>query len=439
VSDRFGIGTRIPLTNGDQAVVGGFLGEGGQGAVYRVAMGGKDYALKWYHAGVIKDSKAFYKNLGDNISKGSPTAAFLWPLYLTEQAGGSFGYVMNLRPGNYRDLGDFLLAKARFDSIAAALGACLGIAHGFRELNRKGFSYQDLNDGNFFIDPSSGDVMICDNDNVAPHLESLGIAGKARYMAPEVVRNLQTPDIFTDRFSLAVILFRILFLDHPLEGKRALVPCLTEEMELRFYGREPVFIYDPDDDGNRPVPGVHPNAIRFWPKYPQTIRDTFVKAFAKDAMRADGPRRGPLRVSASDWLIAFTQIRDMLIVCPCDSETFFEQSRDSVKCPHCQIEIPRPSTLSVKRYSVVLFPGKKLYRCHIDNDSSDHEEVCGQVVRNPSNPQIWGLKNLSPERSAPWTAIALDGATKLIAPSETLVIPKTKAIDFGNCSAAVGA
>lgn len=29
--------------------------------------------------------------------------------------------------------------------------------------------------------------MICDNDNVAPYGENLGIAGKCRYMAPEVV------------------------------------------------------------------------------------------------------------------------------------------------------------------------------------------------------------------------------------------------------------
>lgn len=35
-------------------------------------------------------------------------------------------------------------------------------------LHRHGYSYQDLNDGNFFINPESGDVLICDNDNVMP-------------------------------------------------------------------------------------------------------------------------------------------------------------------------------------------------------------------------------------------------------------------------------
>ena len=183
-------------------------------------MNGKDYALKWYHNGAIANPKRFYKNLTDNIAKGAPTSAFLWPLYLTEPKDGSFGYIMNLREKKYKDFSDFLLVKVRFGSISAAITACLNITNGFRDLHRKGFSYQDLNDGNFFIDPQTGDVLICDNDNVSPFGDNLGIAGKARYMAPEVVRNIKKPNTMTDRFSLAVILFRILFLDHPLEGKQ---------------------------------------------------------------------------------------------------------------------------------------------------------------------------------------------------------------------------
>ena len=61
-------------------------------------------------------------------------------------------------------------------------------------------------------------------------------------MAPEVVRNIKRPDVMSDRFSLVVVLFRLLFLDHPLEGKRVVEhPCLTEELELKFYGKAPIF------------------------------------------------------------------------------------------------------------------------------------------------------------------------------------------------------
>ena len=44
-------GQRIPLANGSNAEIIGKLGEGGQGTVYRVKLGGKEYALKWYHDG----------------------------------------------------------------------------------------------------------------------------------------------------------------------------------------------------------------------------------------------------------------------------------------------------------------------------------------------------------------------------------------------------
>jgi serine/threonine protein kinase len=350
-------------------------------------------------------------------------------LFLTEPKDGSFGYVMDLRPKKYKDFADFLLAKVRFGSISAAVAARLNITNGFRDLHRKGFSYQDLNDGNFFIDPQTGDVLICDNDNVAPFGDNLGIAGKARYMAPEVVRNMKKPDTMTDRFSLAVILFRMLFLDHPLEGKRVLVPCLTEELELKFYGKDPIFIYDLNDSSNRPERGVHNNVIKFWQLYPKLVRDKFTQAFTKDMMQG-----GQTRISVSEWQIVFTQLRDMLITCPCGGETFFDPAEDSAICINCGVKIPRPSVLSVQKYKVVLFPGMKLYRCHTDNDSDNYTEFHGEVIRNPDKPQIWGLRNLSP---TPWTATAQDSTAKTIANGDVLVIARTKSINFGNCAGAI--
>ena len=437
--EYFAKGTKIRLTNGDSAVVEKKLGEGGQGVVYSVTLGGKAYALKWYKPAAIKNQDAFYKNLDYNIGKGAPTADFLWPLYLTERAGGSFGYLMNLREPKYKEFGDFLLGKTHFGSISAVINACLNITHGFRELHRKGFSYQDLNDGNFFIDPTNGDVMICDNDNVAPDKENLGIAGKARYMAPEIVMNKMKPDNKSDRFSLAVTLFRILFLDHPLEGEAVHnAPCLTEKLEAEFYGTKPTFTYDPNDESNRPVRGVDKNVLKFWPLYPKMLQDMFVSAFSKEAMAMEGRDK---RKHGSDWLKVFTQLRDMLIACPCGNETFFDPALDSATCISCKKTIPRPSLLFVKdkhntvRYTVVLFPGKKLYGCHTDDDSEKFGDVRGEVVRNKDNPQIWGIKNYGQET---WTTTDLDGTSKQVPNGKALVILKTKSIQFSSdCTATI--
>lgn len=430
MASYFATGDKIPLQNGVKAEIIAKLGEGGQGVVYRVKVSGKEYALKWYHKNAIQNPKRFYQNLEDNIRSGAPTGAFLWPLYLSEVYNGSFGYVMELRPSNYKEFSDFLLARVHFASLTAAVTAALNITNGFRELHRKGYSYQDLNDGNFFIDPASGDVLICDNDNVAPYGESLGIAGKARYMAPEVVRNLKHPDVMTDRFSLSVILFRLLFLDHPLEGKRVVeCPCLTEALELKFYGKEPVFIYDKTDDSNRPVRGVHANALRFWPIYPKFVREAFVNALSKDVMLGKSPRP-----TDNDWQLLFTNLRSCIVKCPCGSETFLDLDGDSL-CINCSVKIPKPPVLSTQhKYRVALFPGVKLYRCHTDADSDDYREVTGEVIRNPKKPTIWGLRNLS---GSAWNIENIDGTLKPLAPNDVAVVVKIKQIHFPNTSGTI--
>lgn len=422
---EFGKGAIIPLRNNNTAIVKDKIGEGGQGRVYLVSVGDKDYALKWYHRKALNDPVKFYENLENNIEQGAPTSAFLWPKFLTEQINGEFGYVMDLKPDEYKSFTDFLLTKEKFPSITVVINTALNITNGFRELHRRGFSYQDLNDGNFFINPKNGDVLICDNDNVAPYGESLGIAGKARYMAPEVVRNIKRPDIMTDRFSLSVILFRLLFLDHPLEGKKTLTPCLTEELEQRFYGKAPLFIYDPNDKSNMPVRGVHCNVLRLWNLYPQFVRDKFIKAFSQECLCGSTPR-----LTDNDWQITFTRLRDSIIKCPCGGETFLDLEAAESICINCGTKIPRPPLLLTKKYKVALFPGNKLYRCHTDDESDDFTRIDGQIIRSQNRSDIWGLRNLSNDE---WHVTLNDGSENIIPRGKVLIIVKTKEINFGNC------
>ena len=199
---------KVTLTIGSQATVIKELGRGGQGIVYLVDLAGQKMALKWYHN---KPSDAFYKNLDHNVNAKAPSDAFIWPEYLTVKERDSFGYIMKLRPNDYYEFGNYLLAKKQFKSFEALLASAMKICDGFMMLHRHGYSYQDLNDGNFFIHPETGDVLICDNDNVFPEGDNSGILGKARYMAPEVVTGKALPSKQTDRFSLSVVLF-LLFL-----------------------------------------------------------------------------------------------------------------------------------------------------------------------------------------------------------------------------------
>lgn len=424
---EFSKGQRIKTTTGGELEIIEKLGEGGQGVVYKVNYNGKQLALKWYFSNKLSNPDKFYRNIENNIKHGAPTDAFLWPLEITEYLEGSFGYLMELRPQEYKDFSLFLLAKARFASIDAIINAALCITNGFRELHRSGFSYQDLNDGNFFVNPQTGDVLICDNDNVAPYGENLGIAGKCRYMAPEVVMGKKRPDIHTDRFSLAVVLYLLLFLNHPLEGKKTMCPCLTEEHERKFYGSEPVFVWDPTNDSNRPVRGVHVNEIKFWPVYPQFVRDTFIEAFSKESMvGADTTHR----VQEKKWQEVFTALRDSIIDCPfCKGETFYDFGSNANKCVNCGKDIPQLPLLSIKKYKVPLISGKKVYSCHVVHDSDDFKEVKGEVVSSRTDASLIGLKNNSDMN---WIAMLPNGTTKQYSKGQIIKLGKGLKINFGN-------
>lgn len=419
-------GQKIKVASGGELTIIQKLGEGGQGVVYKVEYNGKELALKWYFSNKLSDPDRFYRNIQNNIAKGAPTSAFLWPLEITEYFEGSFGYLMELRPKEYKDFSLFLLAKEKFSGIPTIINAALNITNGFRELHRSGFSYQDLNDGNFFVNPKTGDVLICDNDNVAEYGDALGIAGKCRYMAPEVVTGKKKPDIHTDRFSLAVVLYLLLFLNHPLEGKRTMCPCLTEELERKFYGTEPVFVWDSKNDINRPVRGVHVNEIKFWQVYPKFIRDTFEEAFSHEAMVGTDTEH---RVNEKKWQEVFTKLRDCLAMCTCGGETFIDVDSTSCKCINCGKEIQRPMVMKVKKFNVVIQPHKKIYSCHTIHDSDDFKEVTGEIVTSRQDSSIIGLKNNSDKT---WTAILPNGATKQYTKEQVIKLGRGLKINFGN-------
>lgn len=398
-------GDKVSLTNGSQAVIVNELGRGGQGIVYLIEVGGQKMALKWY---INKPSDWFYKNLEENISKGAPSEAFLWPEYLTMKQQGTFGYVMKLRPQGYFEFGQYLLARVQFKSLDAIVNAAMKICEGFKALHLSGLSYQDLNDGNFFIHPETGDVLICDNDNVAPEGENSGILGKARYMAPEVVTGAKMPSKQTDRYSLSVVLFLLFYGNHPLEGARVLAcPCMTEKYEKQFYGSDAIFIYDPTNKNNLPVRGVHNNVMRKWPAFPAILREAFLKEFSHECLTNQDAR-----CLERDWQKTIQKVRDMLVVCPeCNQETFVEDA-SAPKCINCGKTFALPGTLKINDRSVLLTPNTKVY---IDMDNKPDIQVVGV----PGDKYPVQLKNITTNN---WTVETPSGKLKAIEPNQCMPV-----------------
>ena len=387
-------GTEIELEDGmGKILIEKKLGEGGQGYVYQVKYRGNDYALKWYKKGVLKTPEVFRDNLIRNIKEKAPSDCFLWPLALTKNYNGSFGYIMGLRPQGYYEFSDYLNGKREFKSIDTMLKAAIHIVDSFRVLHIKGFSYQDLNDGNFFLNPLTGDVLICDNDNVSPFGENSGIAGKCRYMAPAVVVGRKAPDARTDQFSLAVILFLLLLRNHPLEGETIQrKPVMTEQMQKRYYGEIPVFIADPLNPSNRPVEGIHNNFLTRWPQMPEYIQNAFMKAFSHEVMCED-----KLGVSEKEWLKLLLRFRAEIIVCPnCERETRY--GRAGMPCICCKQPIQHFAWLKTQSYQIPVFRGKEIVEAFItdsyDNNESSHLVM---VVKQNKDRTKWAFQNAETE------------------------------------------
>lgn len=437
------VGDKVRIQGGGEAVIRKELGRGGQGIVYLVHYQGKEYALKWYFSDKINNPREFRANLEQNVRDGAPQndSRFLWPKYLTEEGRySSFGYLMDVAPVEYVDMDKLYMGyswkkpaskgqpaikvKHQFESLDAQVTAAINIVKAFRSLHLAGKSYQDLNGGGFFINPKDGHVLVCDCDNVAPDGENFGIGGFPGFMAPEIVRGVAKPDVLTDRYSLAVVLFRLFMRADPLEGKKVIQSVvLTEAQELKHYGKDPVFIFDPKNDSNRPVKGVHDNAIKLWNLYPKFIRDTFIKAFT------DGIHEPNKRIIEKRWQEILIRLRSNIIHCMCGKVTYstcFDHEAHYVcRCRSCESKI---YNMKIKDMVAPIYPGLKLYRCYTENED-DFETVTGEVIENKNKKGLFGIKNLSKKT---WKAKFPDNSERNVAPGAGVPIWIGLQIDFGD-------
>lgn len=382
-------------TDSGQIAVKEFIGEGGQGEVYLVEKAGQKLALKLYKGKVNVD---FAYNLRNNIKKGSPSKSFLWPKEIVDK-DGLFGYLMDLRPQNYVSFVSLLTGKNAFPNQTLLINWCLELCMAFKKLHEQGYSYQDLNDGSFFMNTSTGELLICDNDNVTADKRNLGVLGKMRYMAPEIVRGdkdpytgkRQLPDMHSDRFSLAVILFLALCLGNPFEGE-----CLKnydivdEKAEYEMYGKNPVFIYHKTDKSNRPIRGYHSSVLKRWAYLPIYIKEAFHRTFV------DGLKdRENQRTTAIEWIKILTKYRDELMTCHNCGYQYIAglvEKNPYQYCPRCNSKNYDRCILSIGKNKIILEPGKKLYQTQLDKYSCEYNKQIGEVIRNKNNSAVWGIK-----------------------------------------------
>src|SRR5208282_403342 len=113
--------------------------------------------------------------------KGAPNDRFLWPLDIALcQGHASFGYLMPLREPRYWSLAQMMNREVD-PTFRTLTNVALELADSFLRLHSLGLCYSDISFGSLFFDPVTGEISICDNDNVSVDGEgSSGILGTPR-------------------------------------------------------------------------------------------------------------------------------------------------------------------------------------------------------------------------------------------------------------------
>ncbi len=404
------------------------LGAGGQGTVYEIAIGDARFALKWYHDHYVAIDRTLRARLTRAVERGAPTASFLWPMDVMVRPGaGSFGYVMPLRDPAYVGM-RALIARPpdRVElSLEQRMTLCARIADSFLELHASGFCYQDINFGNFFLHPTTADVLICDNDNVNVDGAEASIYGTRKFMAPEVVRREALPSTTTDLFSMAVLFFYTLLSWHPLDGRReAGLHVLDAAAELSLYGTEPAFLFDPEDDTNGPVPGAHDPLVARWRSLSPTLRELFVRSFTA------GLHQPSRRVLEYEWRAAFLAAHASVFACSaCAYEHCAEVAGGAAACARCGAGLALPPIVVIGRAAFAARPGRTLLRhCTAPGGSPDFDAVAGTVERHPCEPNVVGLCNRT---EAAWRVRVPGRADATVAPGKTVRLVPGLEIGFG--------
>jgi DNA-binding helix-hairpin-helix protein with protein kinase domain len=219
---------------------------------------------------------------------------------------------------------------------SARLYIALQMARSIKRLQGKGLCHSDLSDNNVLANSSDGRTYVIDMDGlVVPGLQIARpvVDGTFGYIAPELVsRKISDPSVQTDLHALAVLIYQILFLRHPLLGKKVHDRDPEKDDTLRL-GERALFIEHPTDASNRPE-----RLDWSYKLCGSGVGALFEKAFIHGLHQ---PIQRPL---AFAWERELVSLTDVLVTClnpKCTLKSFPLPEIQTVtharlKCPWCQ-------------------------------------------------------------------------------------------------------
>ena len=342
-------GRLIHTTSGEQYLLTDLAGEGAQGVVYNEAS--DKHIIKLYKNGTPIQNKNRIRKLTWLMEQDYPDQ-FIKPLALIEEP--YIGYVMQ-KVKEHSSLNKLLVPSRDVSfsewynketgGLRRRLFLAYKIAMQFAMLHDTNRAYCDISGNNILVntDPAVASVCMIDIDNIyIPGGDSGNVLGTSRYMAPEIMNKQVLPDIFTDAYSLAVILFELIRVGHPYIGD--MVEDGTSEQQTQAYLGMYPYVDDDASDINRSSQML-PSEVVFTNHLSDLFQQTFVK----------GKDNRVQRVPARDFAIACLEASNKVMKCPkCGNwHLALPNNNKENVCPWCDDINERPMFLQFKdRYDI---------------------------------------------------------------------------------------
>ena len=327
--------------------VGKRIGSGGVATVYHATekANGAKFAFKSFKPdptvrGLRAKHLAIRNNILNLIEKpildqdGKPLSYFVNPIDVFDVLPhGGFGYVMPLVDLNqYTTIPKSWTAKTRPDAKAICeIGK--RVASFFQCVHKRGYCYKDVNEGNIYFNPRTGDVRVIDCDNIGVS-ELKTIFGTPGYIAPEVYKT-GMPNAISDRFSMATFFYRLIVGGYPLDGQKTALYLIQNDIDEitaapKIFGTEALFVFDELDKSNtiRNVKSSKisdidkkrwSNQVTLWDRAPKILKDYFIRTFST---YLKGDNIDP-RTTDKQWYDAFDEVsKNGLVKCSCGRYNF---------------------------------------------------------------------------------------------------------------------
>ncbi|MCO7216503.1 hypothetical protein [Halomonas sp. OfavH-34-E] len=280
------------------------------------------------------------------------------------------------------------------------LQLCLKLARALRRLHAAGLAHSDLSYKNVLLAPTSGRVCIIDVDGlVVPARFPPEVVGTPDFIAPEVVMSSclprddprrVLPSISTDSHALAVMIYSLLLLRHPLRGKKIHAKDPVEDERLAM-GEKAVFIEHPVDSSNRlSVDGARPTELPWVDpdSLPYTATGPYLKVLFDRAF-IDGLHNPAMRPSADEWESALVRTVDLIQPChnsACEQGWFVFDNATAPRCPFCgthytgQLPIinlysKRGEKYRPDNHRLMVYSNLSLFPWHIDRTITPNERL----------------------------------------------------------------